>query len=194
MKTKSIILSALIMVGVVVSGSANPGKTGMVVVHANGTQTVKVIYKGESAGKVKLNLYNESSNLIFSETFSKIEAFILPLNFTGLESGKYTVELTDADGKKIKSIVNYNIAASTDKFVRISKLDNANGKYLVSVVGKQSASQKVRVRIYSDESLIYDAPKDVNGEYAEVFNVKSRLGRLTIQVSDDEGTLLTKAF
>ena len=70
MKTKSLYIAALIvMAGAVTAvGKDEPRNAGLAVVPVKGSEVFKVIYKGESATKVKLNIYNSSSQVIFSET------------------------------------------------------------------------------------------------------------------------------
>ena len=113
MNTKSLYVAALIvMAGAVTAvGKDEPRNAGLAVVPVKGSEVFRVIYKGESASKVKLNIYNSSSQVIFSETVNSTGGFIRPLNFSGLQFGEYTIELTDASGKKSEK-VNYQPAKS----------------------------------------------------------------------------------
>src|SRR5262245_6923614 len=103
MKIKSLLIAALVTVSAVAFGKDEPAK-GLAVVPVKGTEVFKVIYRGENAGKVKVNVYNASAQVVYSETFASVDGFILPLNFAGLQSGAYTVELVDAAGKKTETI------------------------------------------------------------------------------------------
>src|SRR6188768_3753575 len=110
MKTKSLFIAALVVVSASVAafGKEEPtSNKGMAVVPVKGSEVFKVIYKGEAAGRVKLNVYNTESKLVFSETISGTDGFIRPLNFSGLTAGEYTIELVDALGKKSEK-VSYN--------------------------------------------------------------------------------------
>ena len=104
MKTKSLYIAALMVIAASVTavGKDEPRSQGLAVVPVKGSEVFKVIYRGESSSKVKLNVYNSSSEIVFSETMNGVDGFIRPLNFTGLQFGEYTVEVTDAQERRLK--------------------------------------------------------------------------------------------
>ena len=66
MKTRSIYLVAFLLMTVVATfGSDEPKKAGVAVLPVKGEEVFKVIYKSETAGKVKVNLYNAKSEIIY---------------------------------------------------------------------------------------------------------------------------------
>lgn len=195
MKTKSLFFAALILVSAVASaaGKDEPRRTGMVIVPVKGTEVFKVIYKGESAGKVKLNIYDSNTKLILTETFSGIDGFICPLNFAGLEAGEYTIELIDATGKK-SAKVTYNTRKNA-KHVHVSKVSALADKYLLSVVNTSAASDEINVKIYdANSNLVYSETKEVKGHFAQVYNLKDQSGSYTFEVSDKTGNIKTIEF
>lgn len=192
MKTKSSILAAfLLMTAVATFGSDEPKKAGVVVVPMKGAEVFKVIYKSETSGKVKVKLYNTQNEVIFSEGFKNTEGFILPLNFSQLGFGEYTLELTDESGKRSEKIV-YQAAKPAGN-IRVSKLGAADGKFLVAV--SNSNNEKVTVRIFDRyNNLLHDQVTNVNGDFAQVYTVKNLTGALTFEVSDNEGSTKTVQF
>ncbi|HEX5171306.1 MAG TPA: hypothetical protein VFW11_19150 [Cyclobacteriaceae bacterium] len=184
MKTKSIFISALMIFGAVLSSVANDG---LAVVPVKGSNVYKVIYKGEAQGKVKLSLYNKKSELIFSETVNQ-NGFILPLNFSKLEAGEYTVELADANGKQTQKIVHGATTPSTN-YIHVSKLTSGDGKYLVSVRNADA----INVKIYSRNGLIFDESRSLSGDFAQVYAVKVS-GELTFEITDTKGNVKTARF
>jgi hypothetical protein len=195
MKTKSLFFAALILMSAVVSaaGKDEPRKTGMAIVPVKGSEVFKVIYKGESAGKVKLNIYNSNAKLILTETFIGVDGFICPLNFAGLDAGEYTVELVDNTGKKSEK-VSFNTKKS-GKHVHVSKLNSEAGKYLLSVVNTSSSSDEINVKIYdSKNNLVHSETKQVKGDFAQVYKLKDAAGSYTFEVSDNVGQIKTIRF
>jgi hypothetical protein len=151
---------------------------------------IKVIYKGEAAGKVKLNIYNEAAELVFSETFNGLDGFIRPLNFNGLQAGEYTVELIDAAGKKVEK-VSYK-PSSTAKSVHISKLGE-EGKYLIAISGV--GKEVVDVKIYdAANNLVHSESKAIDGNFAQIYAVKNINGALTFEVTNNAGYTKTVRF
>ena len=193
MNTKSLYIAALIvMAGAVTAvGKDEPSNAGLAVVPVKGSQVFRVIYKGESASKVKLNVYNSSSQVIFSETVNSNGGFIRPLNFSGLKFGEYTIELTDASGKKSEK-VNYQ-AVQSESMVHVSRLTEANGKFLLSVA--QHQGETITVRIFDEaNNLIFTDTRTDEGDFAKLYNLKNVIGSVTFEVSNDAGRIKTVTF
>ena len=193
MNTKSFYIAALIvMAGAVTAvGKDEPSNAGLAVVPVKGSEVFRVIYKGESASRVKLNVYNSSSQVIFSETVNSSGGFIRPLNFSGLQFGEYTIELTDALGKKSEK-VNYQPAKSGSQ-VHVSKLAAADGKFLLSVA--QHDGEPITVRIFDGASnLIFTDTRTDASDFAKLYNVKNVDGSVTFEVSNNTGHIKTVTF
>jgi len=190
MKTKSIFIAALMVFGAVLTSVANNGTesaNGLAVVPVKGSNVYKVIYKGENQGKVKLSVFNKSAELIFTETVSQ-SGFILPLNFSNLEAGEYTVELADANGKKSQKIV-HGVVNTPANYIHVSKLVNEEGKFLISVKNANA----INVKIYGRNGLIFNESKDLAGDFAQVYAVKVP-GELTFEITDANGNVKTARF
>ena len=192
MKTKSIYLAAFLLMSVVATfGGDEPKKAGVAVLPVKGDEIFKVIYKSETAGKVKLNLYNEKSEIVYSESFSSTQGFILPLNLSKLSFGEYKVEIIDASGTTVEKIV-YQPVKQLDN-IRVSKLTSAEGKFLVAVANP--TNEKVTVKIFDNyDNLLYNEVKSVSGDFAQVFTVKNLTGACTFEVSDNTGRVKTVRF
>jgi hypothetical protein len=193
MKTNSLFFAALFVVGAVVSaaGKDEPRRTGMAIVPVKGSEVFKVIYKGETAGKVKLNIYNADAKVILAETFSGTNGFICPLNFKGLQSGEYTIELIDAAGKKVEKVT-YQ-AQRSSKYIHVSKINN-EGKYLLSVMNT-GADEEINVNIYDENNaLIHSESKQVKGDFAQVYKLSKPSASYTFEVSDNAGNVKTIRF
>src|SRR5258708_3274653 len=93
------------MIASAVTFAATP-TSKVVVVNQTNSEVFRVIYEGVTAGKVTLKIYDNNSNVIFSETTKGLLKFMRPLNFAGLEQGEYSIEITDETGTQIQK-VNY---------------------------------------------------------------------------------------
>lgn len=194
MKATSLFIAALfVSVSLAAFGKEEPNNRGLAVVPVKGSEVFKVIYKGESAGKVKLNIYNTQSQLVFTESFSGKDGFICPLNFTGLQYGDYTIELIDATGKKVEKVSFQPAVAVAAKNVHIAKLAKENGKYLVSIAAK--GNEQISVKIYdSANNLVHSESKTIDGNFAQLYTVKNVNGALTFEVTDNAGNTKTVRF
>lgn len=193
MKTRSLYLVAfLLMSAVATFGKDEPKTSGLAVLPMKGTEVFKVIYAHENANKVKVVLYNASSQIVFSESINSTTGFILPLNFSKLAFGDYKLELTDATGTRTESI-KYQPAISNDDNIRIARLTNEHGKFLVAIANPKN--EKVTVKIFDNyNNLLHTEVRNVSGDFAQVYNVKNLTGACTFQVSDNKGTVKTVQF
>lgn len=193
MKTKSLFLSALLTLSVVASvvGKDEPRTAGLAVVPIKGSEVFKVIYCSEVQSRIRMNIYNEQSQLIFTETVNGTNGFIRPVNFTGMPHGQYTIELVDASGKRTEKI-NHQALASSKKNIHISNISAENKRYLVSVA--EAGNEVITVRIYDAlNNLIHTEKREVKGNFAQVYVVKNS-GNVTFEVSDETGNTKTTRF
>lgn len=186
MKTKSLLLAALLIVSSAVSfaGKDEPRKTGLAVVPVKNGDVFKVIYKAETVGKIKLNIYNANGVVVYSETLAGLDGFIYPVNFKGLNAGEYTVEVIDASGKKIEK-VSYKSTEKKSANFHVSKLSE-EGKFLVSVAA--STSDAVSIKIYdNNNNLIHDEWKSIDGDFAQVYKITTASAGYTFELTDKSG-------
>lgn len=192
MKTKSILIAALFVVGSIITSVAGdePGSKGFAVLTTKSAGIFKVIYKTDVARKVKLNLYDAQSSLIYSESF--VAGFILPLNLQGLSYGEYTLEIVDGTGKRTEKI-SYQ-AAVDSKYFSVRKVGTAKDKFLLSVSGANQ-SEKINIRIYDAyNNVVYSEVKEVSGQFSQVYFLKNSNGPVTFEVSDNFGKASTLTF
>src|SRR4051812_35746242 len=107
MTTKSLFIASLLIVSASLSAFDKKNPTpanSLEVVSVKGTEVFKVIYQSQRSGKVKLNIYNTASELVFSESFRNTEGFVIPVSLAALNAGEYTVELVDRTGTKLEKI------------------------------------------------------------------------------------------
>lgn len=181
MKTKSFLIAALMVIGVAVANAQS------VAVERKSSTVFKIMYQEETAGKVKMSIFNAAGTEVFAETFKEVKSFARPLNFVGMEQGEYTVELVDNNGKKVEKI-NYVIESSL-KNVHLAKIANES-KYVLAVTS--SGTEPINVKIFdSANQLVLDENKSSNNGFATVYNLKNLTGAFTIEVSDSNGNTKT---
>ena len=183
MKTRTLFFALLLAVSTTAYAFGND-EPGLTVVSFKGSEVFKVIYKGTTTGRLKLNILDDRENVIHSETISGLNGFICPVNFKGLRSGQYTIEVIDKTVKYRESVT-YRPAHEL-KSIHVSKLLNEDGKYLLAVANAQE--EPIRVRIFDqDQRLLYNESKTLTGDFAQVFKMPNGHGRYTFEVSDDAG-------
>jgi hypothetical protein len=192
MKIKSLIIAALVVFSSAVAFAGNDGpNTGLAIVPAKGSEVYKLIYKSENAGKVKVNIYNKAGSLIFQETIYGLNGFIFPLNFEGLSSGDYTVEVVDASGKKIEKI-SY-APKGNFKQVHISRISKEENKYIIAVAN--NGTELITINIFDDKNnLVHAETKTITGDFAQVYKLADTSSSYTFKVWDKAGNTKTIGF
>jgi hypothetical protein len=189
MKAKNTVLTLAAIIVSAMAFAANP-VSKMAVINQQKSTTYKIIYKSESVGTVTLTIYDNAKNEVYSETISKSNGFIRPVNFEGMDAGVYTIEITDATGTQIQQ-VNYEIAEAESKSaetsiraLHVSKLQD--GKYLVSIANK--GTEEVNIRIFdNNNNLVHNEFRTINGELGLVYNLKEVAGQPVFMVTDNSG-------
>jgi hypothetical protein len=195
MKIKVLLIAALMTAGAGINAIAkeDPQNVRLAVVPMKGTEVFKVIYKTEAPAKVKLNIYDASSQLVFSETFFNVDGFIRPLNFSGLKAGEYTIELTEGTIKKTEKVVYKPIGSvSSAKFVHVSKVGENDGRFVVSVAN--AGNEDITVRILDRyDNVIFTETRTISGEFAQVYRLKESEG-VKFEISDASGVSKLSRF
>jgi hypothetical protein len=192
MKMKSLFLAALLVMTSAVSfaGKDEPRRTGLAVIPVKGSEIFKVIYQGENAGKIKLNIHNASGAIVYSETITGLSGFIFPVNFSGLASGEYTFTVIDGSGKRSETVTYVKTVANTESpkakiNFHVAKL--RDGKFLLSVVG--AGTTVLTLKIYDQNSnLVHEESNTISGDFAQVYKVINASKRLTFELSETTGT------
>jgi hypothetical protein len=185
MKTKSILLAALVMISSVALAD-EPGSPKLVVLSQKESGLFKVIYENPKTSKVKMTILNSDGDALFTESIKATDGFILPVNFKGMTPGEYSIEVTDGSTTQIQK-VSYITSAKAQN-VHIAKLSNEANKYLLSVASEGA----INVRILDGaNNIIHDQNVSVNGPVGLVYNLKAVTGAPTFEVTDNAGNVKT---
>jgi hypothetical protein len=175
----------LIAVGFVHANDTHPkSPVGMSVIKYK--NIVKVFYRGEQAGKVKVTIYNADGRMVHNEILKDTENFMRPYNFSSLPEGDYTIEVSDAKGKRSQK-VRYEIADGK-RVAHLSRLSKEGNTYVLTVPNEGRSA--FTVRIFDDhDSLLYQRTEVVHGDFAKVYNLNKFDGNHTFEVVDQKGRI-----
>ncbi len=191
MKTKSVVLAGMMVLASIFSFAIEPSNSQLVIVNQKETGMFKVIYQGTSEQNVVMKIYNQSGEVVFTETIKSVTGFIRPVNFTGMDAGEYSIEIADENGKQLQKIAYKttskikSVHVSKVKSVHVSKV-NEEGKYLLAVAN--SGTEQINVRIYDgDNNLVHNENMTINGNFGLVYNLKQVAGVPTFEITDNIG-------
>ncbi len=161
----------------------NPNAATGMAIMKNGT-TVKLFYKGTKQTDVKVSIYNAVNTLVYSETIKNVDGFVRPYNFTNLEEGEYSIELLGENGRQVERVI-YKLG-KVQKLANVMHVTGEPNKYILTVANK--GQDVLTIKIYGDKGvLLYSKTEEVNGDFAQVYNLDKYNGGLTFEVSDSKG-------
>lgn len=184
MKTKSILLAAMMLISVAALAD-EPGSPKLVVLSQKESGLYKVIYENPKSSKVKMTILNSDGEALYSESIKVTEGFILPVNFKGLAPGEYSIEVADGTAKQTQKV---SYLAAKGQNIHVAKLTNEANKYLLSVANQGA----INVRILDGaNNIVHEQSLNVEGNLGLVYNLKSVSGTPTFEVTDNAGTVKT---
>ena len=181
-------VSVLFCTQVFANGTDDPstGTSSVAVSNANGSKLVKVYYKGQRFGNVKVWIINDRGETVFVEKLRKTDGFMRPYNFEGLAEGEYTIKVEDALGKYTEK-VNYS-GGRIKTLIRFVKVPGEESRYVLT--GRSHNEEKITVRFYdAAHQIVFESQRKVEGEFGEVYNLKNLPGSFSVEVSDSYGVL-----
>jgi len=185
MKTKSLILAAMVLISSVALAD-EPGAPKLVVLGQKESGLFKVIYENSKTSKVTMTILNSNGDALYTESIKVNEGFILPVNFKGMTPGEYQIQITDGGTKQTKTL-SYLTSAKAQR-IHVAKLTKEANKYLLSVASEGD----VNVRILDGaNNIIHDQNVNVNGAVGLVYNLKAVTGAPTFEVTDGDGITKT---
>ncbi len=183
-KILSLVVALIVISCVNASGMERHSPLGMSVIK-NGS-VVKVFYRGEQSGKVRVTIYNEDGDAVFMETMRDIVNFMRPYNFSRLPKGDYTIEVNDETGTRTEKITYGTERAGT--IAHVTCLDKDQNRYMLSVVNK--GYNTLRVNIYDRyNKLLYADVEEVKGNFAKVYDFDHLEGQHVFEVIDGRGNV-----
>jgi hypothetical protein len=185
MKIKSVVFALMMALVSVAAFAADPVGPKMVVVNQKDPATFKVIYEGLQTEKLTLRILNSDGKRVVAETISGVDGFMRTVNFAGMTSGEYTIEVSSSTRKKTQKI---NYQPITEGAIHIAKLATEN-KYLLTV----SNAKEVNVKIYDGtNNLVHDQNLAVNGSLGLVYDLRKISGSPKFEVSNATETKVVR--
>jgi len=165
-----------------VNGMAPKSPVGIAVVKSG--SIIKLFYRGEQSGKVKVTIYNDKGNAVFRETMYQIENFMRPYNFSELPEGEYTLELRDDQGLHYQKVTHSSLIQK--RVAHLIRLNEAENKYMLAIpnVGPDALT----VKIYDkDNILLYQGTEAIEGNFAKVYNLNGLSQNFRFEILDGQG-------
>ena len=182
-KTFSILVILLMIGSISFANIVDVPRTSMIVLK-NGV-TFKLCYRGLQQGDIKVFILNNDNQVIFSEKIKNTAGFVRPYNFSKLPEGNYSIRLAGEKESFMERVVHENSPIKAYRPIHMMRVPGTN-KFILSVPNK--GKEKVSVTIYDERgSVVHEEVEDIDGDFAKIYNIKPKTGRVTFVVSDSKG-------
>lgn len=153
--------------------------------------TFRLIYKSEQQADVRVSIYNDRDQLVYSEKVNNTDGFTRPYNFENLGEGEYTIAIEDGSKKQVEK-VSYR-APKVTKTLNVLKISSLEGKYLVMAAGQ--GDELITVSIYDGaHNLVHKSLEETKGNFSKLYNLKSLKGHLTFEISNQNGEMKSVTY
>ncbi len=189
MKTRSLVLAALVAMGTWASAAHNDStNTGLVVISRDAGH-YKLIFKGEKPAS-QLTIVNSGGKVVYQESIHGLKGFNRPVNFNGMDADTYTF-VVKGGGATLKTSVEYSPEKAKEKVV-VKSMDSSKVAIIVPGVGEET----IKVKIYDAYmNLIKVHQEKVNGSFGKIFNLGNVYSyEYTFEVSNSKGLIDTVTF
>ena len=181
MKTRIILFTAICMLSIAVYAISDP--TSWFTVSRNELSDVFLIkYTGSKTGKVTVSIKDSKGNEIITRSILAVRDFSMPINFSSVAEGVYTIQI-DNGTEKVTQTLNYtNETAPT--FSHVTNLGNKHYLFTASHAGLE----KILIVITDGNGVIvFEENKVIKGDAAFLFDLTKVSGQPTFDVTEESG-------
>lgn len=190
--TLSLVLFSTVMFANGTDDDKNPlaSSSGAAVIKKD-VSTFRLIYKSEKQADVRVSIYNDQDQLVYSEKVNNTDGFTRPYNFENLGEGEYTIAIEDGSKKQLER-VSYR-APKVTKTLNVVKMSSDEGKFLVMAAGQ--GDELITVSIFDGaNNLIHRSLESTKGDFSKLYNLKAVKGHLTFEIANQNGEVKTVAY
>jgi len=140
-------------------------------------------YLGDKVTDITMVIKDKGDQVVLTKLIKGVKDFSVPINFSSVDEGMYTVQIDNGSGKLSKTLDYTSEKAPTYSHV----VSLGDQRYLFT--SSHAGSEKVTIRIYNGEnSLIFEKELTIKGDFAMVFHLKEMSGIPTFEVTEPSGT------
>ena len=183
----------LLVVLLAVVSNATFAKIGEVKVTKDSSAIFKLHYSKPVMTKVKIQILDEKGKKVFSETINKgTQSFVRPYNLNEVGEGTYTFQVIDnEETTTFEFDYRTEKAAKATTLANIKKMDNER----VFVMLANQTSTSVTINILENGKNIYTAVEAVNGQFAQLFNLKgANLQNVSFEIYENSELVKRASF
>jgi hypothetical protein len=186
MKLKLIVVATFCLISMVANSATGDTPSFTIIRTDDASRSIFLVtYKGNKVSNIRVVIKDASEKEVLTKLIKGTKDFLLPINFSSVDEGSYTIQIDNGNEKLIQTLVYTNEKAPTYSHV-VSLGDN---RYLFT--SSHAGTEKITIRIYDGGgSLVYEKGEVIKGDFAKLLNLKSVIGTPVFEVVENSGTYI----
>lgn len=170
----------LLVVALVANLTAFGSSHSKVRVSKDSSSVFKVYYSSADAKKVKINIYNENEEIVFSEVIKNENGFVRPYNMSNLPSGSYKFEIVDNEDIRAYEFSYGIIPSKKDDFVAFVN-QFSNNRFFLGLAS--NTEEEFTIKIYdANSNEVYNSTETVKNQFSQLFNLENTSSNVTFKI------------
>ena len=184
MKLKLIAIAALCMIASAVNAAPVQAPSFTIARTGDASRSIFLVtYKGDKTSTITLVIQDDKGKEVLTKSIKATKDFSVPVNFSSVDEGTYTV-MIDNGSEKLTKTLNY----TNEKAPTYSHVVNLGGNHYL-FTSSYAGPEKITLRIYDgSETLVYQKEQVIKGDFALLLNLKDVTGTPVFEVTENSGT------
>jgi hypothetical protein len=139
-------------------------------------------YVSPKPGNLVVTIKDDLGSTLVTRSLASTREFSLPVNFSSVSEGVYSVQVENSGEKSVRSIAyNHDTAPTYSHVIGIG-----NSRYLLEA--SHAGTENISVIIYDGEgNIVYEQKKVLRGNFTFLFNLKNVPGEPSFRVFEESG-------
>lgn len=183
MKLKVLIIAAFgLMSGVTATASIQQDSSFLYISRRDSSNVYLLNYTSPKPGNLVITIKDDLGSTLVTKSLPSTKVFSLPVNFSPVAEGIYTIQVENRGEKNVKSLdYNHNTAPTYSHVI-----DLGNSRYLLEA--SHAGTENISVIIYDGSgNVVFEQKKVLRGNFTFLFNLKNVYGHPTFGVFEESG-------
>lgn len=190
--TKQEMKNVLLALALIANLTAFASSHSKVKVSKDSSSVFKVYYSGSDSKKVRVNIYNENDEKVFSEIINNKNGFVRPYNLEDLPAGNYKFEIIDNEDARAYEFAYGNMPATNDELYAFVNQFSDNRFFLGLA---NDTEGEYTIKIYdANNNEVYNSTELVKKQFSQLFNLETASSEITFKIFKNGKTVKEFTF
>ena len=176
--------NVLLALALVANLAAFASSHSKVKVSKDSSSVFKVYYSGSDSKKVRVNIYNENNEEVFSEIINNKNGFVRPYNLSDMPAGNYKFEIVDNEDARSYEFTYGNMPTSNNELYAFVNQFSEN-RFFLGLADKNEG--EYTIKIYdANNNEVYNSTELVKKQFSQLFSLETASSEITFKIFKNE--------